>query len=99
MPINASRPVEIIGEMPKSPQSVTKCGINPKLETPQTKNVKASTQKTMLVDALRNAATLSATAFAVDGGGFASTLSSPYGGNPRSAGRSRENRKNISASN
>jgi hypothetical protein len=96
-PINASSPVETIGEIPKSPHSVTKCGIRPKLETPQTKNVKASTQKTMLDDAIRSAPILSATALLLGIGGVVRTCSSPYGGSPTSDGRSRENRKNASA--
>jgi hypothetical protein len=76
-PISANRLVETIGEIPKSPQSVTKCGIKPKLDTPQTKNVKARTQNTMLVDAKRSALRLSATALPRGSEGAGSTSFSP----------------------
>ena len=49
--------------MPKSPQSVGKWGVRPKLDTPHTKNVNVSTQNTNEPETMRSALTLIANTF------------------------------------
>src|SRR5258708_27577104 len=96
-PIKASRLVETIGPNPKSPHKGTKCGIRPKLETPHTKNVKASTQNVSEPDAVISALMLITNGLPA-GDSDADAPSSPYGAKPRSAGRSRAKIANISPS-
>src|SRR5260221_5696731 len=96
-PIKASRLVETIEPIPKSAHKVTKCGMSPKLETPHTKNVKASTQNVSEPEAVISALMLITNGLPA-GDSDAGAPSSPYGARPRSAGRSRAKIANINPS-
>ncbi|MNL43439.1 hypothetical protein D3C87_1659510 [compost metagenome] len=55
MPITASVPAAVTAAIPKSPQMEIQCvWIRPLVESPQTKNVPKSTQKTGFPDTLFN---------------------------------------------
>src|SRR5262245_51000852 len=96
--MTTSRLVDVIGEIPKSPHSVTKCGVNPRLDTPQIANVKARTQNSVVREAVANAMKLTANTLPAGGGGAGCSLSSPNGASPRSDGRSRANSRNVTVS-
>jgi hypothetical protein len=82
----ASKLAEKIGLTPKSPKKVMKWGIKPMLDTPQMKNANVTTQNRSDPDADRRASKLTAKTLPDGGGGSGSTLSSPNGGSPTSAG-------------
>src|SRR5262249_7312458 len=98
IPTTTSRLVDVIGEIPKSPHNVTKCGVSPRLDTPQIAKVKARTQNSVVREAVAKAMKLTANTLPEGGGGGVCKLKSQNGASPRSDGRSRANKTKANAS-